>query len=238
MHFPTGKQPSRSLAAASDSRPTTSRLFVTDRDTKLNFMVDTGSDWCMYPRSRVSDPREKTLYVLHAANGSKISTYGYVSLRLNLGLRRDFMWRFVIADVTTPIIGADFLSFYHLLVDLCAKRLLDGITTLKTRGRVFPSRTESIRAISGDTRYHSILAEFPDITRPSGGHRATGHSTQHHIRTTEGPPVVCKPRRLAPDKLLIAETEFEAMVRDGTARRRSESWWSSALHLIPKKGNE
>jgi cytoskeleton-associated protein 5 len=38
------------------------------------------------------------------------------------------------------------------------------------------------------------------------------------------------------DRLAIAEAEFEAMLRDGTARR-SESSWSSALHIVFKKDN-
>jgi hypothetical protein len=40
----------------------------------------------------------------------------------------------------------------------------------------------------------------------------------------------------ARDRLKIAKNEFDAMVRDGTARP-SESSWSSALHIVPKKDN-
>ncbi|CAG5056290.1 unnamed protein product [Parnassius apollo] len=61
------------------------------------------------------------------------------------------------------------------------------------------------------------------------------HHTQHYIRTTPGPPVCSRPRRLAPDRLKIEKQEFEEMVRTGIARR-SESSWSSSLHLVPKKG--
>ncbi|XP_076659997.1 uncharacterized protein LOC143363272 [Halictus rubicundus] len=223
--------------AANDSAPDTSRLFVTDRTTKITFMVDTGSDLCVFPRSRVSGARERTAYELYAANGSTITTYGSVRFALNFGLRRDFSWRFVIADVTTPIIGADFLSHYGLLVDMRAKKLIGGVTTLSAAGRIVTCCADSVKAISGESTYHRILAGFPDLTRPSGGHRTAKHATKHHIRTTPGPPVSCKPRRLAPDKLRIAKAEFVAMVRDGTARR-SESCWSSALHLTPKKSGE
>jgi hypothetical protein len=51
-----------------------------------------------------------------------------------------------------------------------------------------------------------------------------------------GPPVTFRPRRLAPDRLAIAKAEFEAMLREGTAHR-SESSWSSDLHIVPKKDN-
>jgi len=59
------------------------------------------------------------------------------------------------------------------------------------------------------------------------------HNTTHHIRTTPGPPVACRPRRLAPDRLAVAKAEFDTMLKDGTARR-AEGPWSSALHLVPK----
>ena len=36
------------------------------------------------------------------------------SQSFNLGLRRDFPWQFVVADVQLPIIGVDLLSHYGL----------------------------------------------------------------------------------------------------------------------------
>lgn len=47
---------------------------------------------------------------LEAVNKSRIPTYGERSLTLNLGLRRTFRFVFVVADLPTPIIGADFFG--------------------------------------------------------------------------------------------------------------------------------
>jgi hypothetical protein len=60
--------------------------------------------------------RERVNYDLCAANGTTIRTYGRLPLSLNLGLRREFTWRFVVADVTQSLIGADFRSHFGLLV--------------------------------------------------------------------------------------------------------------------------
>ena len=68
---------------------------------------------------------------LFAANGSTISVYGDVLLNLNLNLRRDFVWKFLIADVNQAIIGADFLAHYDILVNLKSKCLLDRLIALK-----------------------------------------------------------------------------------------------------------
>ena len=81
------------------------RLFITDRVSNLRFLVYTGSDLCVVPRRHVPGRKERTSYDLFAANGTPISTYGWHTLTLNLGLRRDFTWRFVVADVQLLIFG-------------------------------------------------------------------------------------------------------------------------------------
>jgi len=84
-------------------------LFVMDRSSKQRYLVDTGSDLCVFPRRLLPGCRERTDYTLYATNGTTIPTYGWGSRSLNLGLRRDFTWRFMIADVDLPIIGVDLL---------------------------------------------------------------------------------------------------------------------------------
>jgi hypothetical protein len=136
----------------------------------------------------------------------------------------------------TSHIGVDFLSHFGLLVDCRNNRLLDGVTLLSAPAQAASAHIPSVKAISDGTPVDSLLAEFPDISRPAGVKRKVRHNTVHHIRTTPGSPVTCRSRRLAPDWLAIAKAEFDAMLRDGTARR-SESSWSSALHVVPKKAS-
>ena len=132
------------------------------------------------------------------------------------------------ADVTHPIIGAYFLSHFGLLVDCRDNRILDGVTTLSAPASAADALIPSVKTIISDTPANNILKEFPDLTRPAGVQREIRHNTVHHIRTEPGPPVSCRPRRLASDRLAIVKAKFDAMLRDGTARR-SESSWSSAL---------
>lgn len=229
-----GKRTGQSVMATSDCH-SPGRLFITDRQTKTQFLIDTGSDLCVFPRSKLHENRPKTSYQLFAANGSIISTYGYAQLKLDLGLRREFRWQFVVADVTKAIIGVDFLSFYNLVVDCRNKRLLDNTTTLSITAisDTTADTISSVKTLYGDSKYTEILRDYPEITRPPGIHREIKHNTVHFI-TTDGPPIHCSPRRLAPDKLKIAKEEFESMVKSGTARS-SLSPWSSPLHLVPKK---
>lgn len=224
--------------SANDICPTTScRLFVTDGSTNIKFLIDTGADLCVFPRSSLPEPRTKSTYELSAANGTSIATYGTLAMTLNLGLRRDFTWRFVVADVGKPIIGADFLAHFGLLVDIKNQRLLDLRTHLTSRGEISECEFLGIKTISGSSLFHELLQKYPEVTRPSGAPTTVCHSTRHHIVTTPGPPVAQRPRRLAPDKFKAAKKEFDAMVQLGIARP-SQSPWSSPLHMVPKKGDE
>jgi cleavage and polyadenylation specificity factor subunit 1 len=171
---------------------------------------------------------------LYATNGTIIPTYGWASQSFNLGLRRDFTWRFVIADVQLPIIGVDLLSHYGLLVDCRNNRLLDGVTSLSMPGLIAPPSIPSVKVIAGGMPPDSLLEEFPELTKPTGSHREVRHNTMHHIHTTPGPPVACRPRRLDSERLAGAKAEFNAMLQDGTTRR-AEGPRSSAHHLVPKK---
>ena len=53
-------------------------------------------------------------------------------MMLNLGLQK-YSWRFIIVDLTQPIIGGDFLRSHSLLVDLANERLIrtDNLKTIK-----------------------------------------------------------------------------------------------------------
>lgn len=230
-----GKLARLSPPTASELGPTTSRLFAYDNNSRKQFLIDTGADLCVYPRSMVTGPRRRNAYVLTAANGSTIHTYGTLPLTLNLGLRRSFPWNFVIADVPKPIIGADFLAHYDLMVDLRNKRLIDKVTLLSAKGRINNHHIPQVKIVTKiDTPYHEILLQHPDVIRPNGLGITPKHGTKHHIITTAGPPVNAKPRRLAPDRFLAAKKEFYTMVQLGLARP-SSSPWSSPLHMVTKK---
>ena len=148
---------------------------------------------------------------------------------------------FVLADVTHPIIGADFLSNFHLLVDMKRRRLLDSITSLHIIGttvsgnQLSPLLTHP-SAPGSQCPYLTLLRHFPRLTNHSVRDDAAKHQVTHHISTT-GPPVFARPRRLAPDRLRCAKEEFQHMLEMGIVRP-SDSAWASPLHMVSKKSGD
>ncbi|XP_071577523.1 uncharacterized protein [Temnothorax nylanderi] len=214
LHVQSGKQRGQSVMAADAGNPKSSRLYVTDCNTRRKYLIDTGSDVSVFPLANTRSKRKAESYQLFAANGSVINTYGFVTLQPDFGLRRAYPWRFIVAEVTQPIIGSDFLAHYHLLPDVKIKKLIDGQTGLSSPGTTGDNSDTSIKTIRKETEYNDILAEFPDIVNPNTKTKVGEYGTTHHIKTTKGPPEACRPRRLAPDKLLAAKTEFELLMQE------------------------
>ena len=97
-------------------------MAVVDELTKRAFLVDTGAEECVFPASYMDRKRQQQ-GSLRAANGSAIATFGkrYMTLRFS---GKKFTQEFWIADVTQPILGADFFACNKLAVDLAGRRLI------------------------------------------------------------------------------------------------------------------
>ena len=213
------------------------RLF--DSNSKQRFLIDTGAEVSVFPASR-SDRLHKGDVTLRAANNSFINTYGLKQLILDFVLPRPLTWRFLIADVTQPIIGADFLLQHKLLVDLNQKRLID--TRNGSRVYAEPSSDSSPRlnnislpAADADP-FIKLLAKFPSLTTPCTSDTPVKHGVSHHI-IIDGRPVFGRPRRLSPEKLVAAKREFDKLLDMGIIRP-SASTWASPLHMVPKANGE
>lgn len=208
---------------------------MTDRLTKVRYLVDTGAEVSVVPPTPEDRKYRKETPPLQAVNGATIKAYGEKSLTLDIGLRRTFRWIFIIAEVRQAIIGADFLRRFGLTVDLRQYQLIDTETQLSVQ--VLISKTPPLRPFlprgEMDSQWKRITDEFPSVFGPHALPQKIQHSITHHIKTT-GPPVFARPRRLPPDRLQIAKHEFEHMLELGYVRP-SSSPWSSALHMVPKK---
>ncbi|GFW38101.1 transposon Ty3-G Gag-Pol polyprotein [Trichonephila clavipes] len=208
------------------------RLFIRDRRTNVTFLIDTGSDVSIIPATKTQRQNNSQM-TLSAANTSPIHVYTTQTLSLDLGLRRIFQWTFLVGNVSTPIIGADFLYNFRLVPDISKQALLDSETNIKCHCILGNSRIHSIKTVSGDSVYHELLRKFPDITKPPRPDQEIKHSVVHYIETNSR-PVTAKARRLAPDRLRIAKAEFENMITLGHMRP-SKSNYASPLHMVPKK---
>ncbi|GBO39378.1 Uncharacterized protein K02A2.6 [Araneus ventricosus] len=129
----------------------------------ISGLVDSGADVSIIPAT--SQNKKKAEYLLYAANGTEISTYGIKVLNLGLGLRREFQFPFIIADVTKGILGADFLQKVNLLVDEIKH---DVKHFIETNGQPINAKTRQLdpkRLAIAKEEFTSMLNN--EIIRPS-----------------------------------------------------------------------
>ena len=211
-------------------------LFVHDFISGRQFLVDSGSAVSTLPASARDRSIGSTGPTCFAANGSTISTYGERTTTIRLGNRR-FKWTFLIADIPQPLLGADFLCRFNLLVDNRRKCLVDGEKHSSINASTSPATSYRLMnsICFSNSTYASLIEEFSDITTPDFRKSPHRHGIELHIQT-EGPPVFSRPRRLSPEKLRYARDEFNKMEQMGIVRR-SNSSWASPLHMVPKNAD-
>ena len=173
----------------------------------------------------------KYLDPLLSANGRSIRTYGTHTLSIHLP-SNTYRWTFLLADVTRPMLGADFLHATSLLVKLKGKRLVDAKAFHST-----PLHSTELQALhlvvisTPADQYTLLLGEFHDIVTLSFVQSTTRHTVEHFI-TTNVPPIHASACSLSPQKLLVAKAEFDRMEAMGIVRRSSSSW-ASPLYMVP-----
>ena len=137
-------------------------LYVADKHNKCYYLIDTGAAVSVLSKSCANRTSDAACLPLVAANNTTINTYGNCRRIVDVGLNRDYAWIFIVADVKQPIIGADFLIHYSLLVDLKSRCLRDMQT-----GLAIPATLSSIKPLSLN-RVDTVQNDYTVIRSVSG----------------------------------------------------------------------
>ena len=145
-----------------------------------------------------------------------------------------FPFNFIIADVTQPILGADFLAHFYLAPnhrDGC----LINLRNLETIQVDRATNQNEIRINFVNQKadpYYQLLDQYPDLSTPSFRVKDPKHGVKHYI-PTQCRPIQSRARKLAPDKLAVAKTEIEKLCELGVCQR-GKSEWASPLMVARK----
>ena len=127
------------MAAAGSLQSNT--LSVEDKKSGLSYLVDTGAEVSVYPASAQDRRTLQPSNTLSAANGTSIRTWGKRTFSLVFDSKRQNTHQFYLADVTRPILGADFFTANGLAIDLRGKRplSLDNVSFLLKESQSSPT---------------------------------------------------------------------------------------------------
>ena len=124
MHLAGKLAGQAAIAATAGHGPPGRLMLLVDSSSKLSFLVDTGAVFSVIPHSS-SLPAEGPH--ITNASGTPIACWGSREQVVHVG-GLSYKWIFLLAAVAFPILGADFLGHFDLLVDLHRCRLIDGKT--------------------------------------------------------------------------------------------------------------
>lgn len=192
--------------------------------------MDTGAERSVLPHQSSQQPTGPLLYT---ADNNIVPAWGVRQQQVQFGDQL-YSFDFVLAQVSYPILGADFLAFHRLLVDSHNKQVLPATTLIplpsSTTTAPLSPLIANLQSVPEPIR--NLVASFPKVFNSDLAKQQHNHGVQHHIQT-EGPPVFAHARRLPPDRLAVAKAEFRKMEKAGIIRR-SHSPWASPLHMVPK----
>ena len=229
-----GKRHCLRTPAPPPSGPTPLAQLLRVVDGPRQFLVDTGAQVSVLPPTQLPAGAcvdSSVVPRLTAANGSTIVTVGYTEHVVTL-MGRCYPWRFLVAEVAMPILGADFLAEHGLTVDMGKLALCDPAGDVCADGVAAPAASLGLRTLTVEPTLDRLWQEFSAVTCPPAEPAAVRHNVTHHIET-HGPPRFARPRRLAPDRLSVARQEFDRLLADGVVRP-SKSSWAAPLHMVPK----
>lgn len=164
----------------------------------------------------------KTTLQLTAANGSRIKTYGQKVLTVDLGLKRDFISTFVIADLGAPIISDDFIANFGLLIDLRGRKLIDTSTNITSTDNTAKTEIHTLSVLESNSSIAQsilkLITEFSDISKTNAKPFLENKSHIAHHIVTEEMTIIQRPRRLSKDKLLATKKEIQILIKMGIVR--------------------
>ncbi|XP_076037507.1 uncharacterized protein LOC143022965 [Oratosquilla oratoria] len=120
------------------------------------------------------------------------------------------------ADVKTPILGADFIARYRLLLYVANSCLVCATASTSTPLQIEGQPT-TVTAIDARMPYAHLFTEFPDVFKPElrqTPQTPVKNGVYHYIKTS-GPPVFVKYRRLQLERLSVAKKTLQEMERLG-----------------------
>lgn len=192
-------------------------LFITDSLSGHQLLVDSGAQ-CSYwlPAQAMDTMADRHGPQMDTADGTPIHTYGTRQVDVCFD-GRHFSWDFVMAAVSTPLLGSDFLCAFNLLVDVKNCCLIDAVSFA------------SYPCTLGGQEHSACQTCLPPETSINACSPCFLTSPCPNV----GSAVYARDRRLDSAKLAIVREEFSTMECLGIMRC-SNSLWASTLHMLTK----
>ena len=160
-----------SAASPQDVLNNPTLLFIQDILSGREFLVDSGASVSVFPGPKSSSANGIRLLT---ADGSSMFCSGsrLIPLRFSCGSgSKVYTWNFQLAPVPIPLLRADFLKHFNLLVDIKGRKLVhaDCPEDIIINASPEPQPTfNSVSFLSAPREIQDLLKDFPDVLSTDG----------------------------------------------------------------------
>ena len=178
----------------------------------LFFLIDTGADLSILPKTQFNPDDTNHKKLLKSANNTTITYHGQTKVTFTIeGFKGSFKWNFSVADVSKPILGADFLAHFNISVNCQNCTIFNPVSKESCKG---------IKHLTSEDQHET--------------HEVKSHRPNVKMRIeTEGPPVAQRSRKLFGEKLKAAKLEFDKLLAQGILIP-SNSSWAAPITMVKK----
>lgn len=166
-----------------DDTPIASRsslMYCRDLISGVKFLIDSGSEVSVIPRSMAGDLEEEPLrFTLKGAGGHGINTHGTKKMKISMNENNSFIWTFIVADVSSPIIGLDFLTAFRLAIMPFGNNVVNCLNHTSIPCLRGSGTSQCLKVEIHDPAVE-LLAKFPGLTEPNA-FRTIKHNVKHEI---------------------------------------------------------
>lgn len=148
-----------------------------------------------------------------SANGEKIKCYRQANLEDGISsLRKMFIWTFMIADITNPLLGFDFLEKLDLIIDCNERTIYNLIAARKRNLKIVISL---VILVVNEVEIHSfmqnIINKYTDIISPHKNTNKYYFGVCPRIDMGNHGLVYTKARQLSAEKFKAACSEYKGL---------------------------
>ena len=146
--------------------------YLTDKCSVICYLIDTIAGLSVLPPEKIDFAHKGKSNPLREANGSEIAKYGERAVQMDFGLGRFYNWVFHVVDVTTLIVGIDFLSTRKFNINMHNASVTDKHTNVSIRANATVVKNVSyISSVLPSSSYLQLLNEFPALLSDKPIHR-------------------------------------------------------------------
>jgi hypothetical protein len=167
---------------------------------------------------------------LQAANCTAIQCLGERELTITLAGQPD-KWTFLLADVEDPLLGADFLRHFGLVVDLNAGCLIQAETLQRIGDGMGTAVFSEVLSVVEATppRLRALLSQFPDVLNSSGELPPSGSK----ISAVRCRQIAGSQERISSARAAGDSQEIQQSVVNPSPYGDEERWDLAALRRLP-----